>query len=128
VGSQTGRPPVRVLVADDHTAFRDVLVRVVEAVPEFELVAVVSSGEQAIEQARIATPDLVLMDVRMSGIGGVEAARQIRSERPDVVVVLLTADSGWADRAAVYGVASVIDKRVLSPATLVDAWRAHRPD
>lgn len=124
---ETSRPPVRVLVADDHVAFRDVVVRVVEAVPGFELVALAASGEEAIERARVAAPDLVLMDVRMSGIDGIEAARQIRSERPDVVVVLLTADSGSPDRAAIYGVASVIDKRVLTPAALAEAWQRGRP-
>jgi DNA-binding NarL/FixJ family response regulator len=70
-------PPVRVLVADDQEPFRRAVRAVVAATPGFTLVGEASSGEEAIQLAATLLPDLVLLDVRMPGIGGAEAARRI---------------------------------------------------
>jgi DNA-binding NarL/FixJ family response regulator len=70
-------PQIRVLVADDQEPFRRAARAVVAATPGFTLVGEASSGEQAIELAAALLPDLVLLDVRMPGIGGVGAARRI---------------------------------------------------
>jgi CheY-like chemotaxis protein len=117
--------PVRVLVADDNEAFLEATVRVVDGVSEFVLVGAVRSGEEAVEEADAAAPDMVLLDVRMAGIGGLEAARRIHARRPGVLVVLLTADSALADVVETDGVTVALDKRSLSRAAVAEQWRLH---
>ena len=84
-------PTVRVLVVDDQLAFHDVARELIDATVGFEWVGGASCGEEGVEQAERLRPDLVLMDVRMPGIGGVEAARQIASRGLAAIVVLVTA-------------------------------------
>jgi two-component system, NarL family, invasion response regulator UvrY len=82
--------PVRVLVADDQLPFRKAARDVLSVLPEFELVGEVESGEAALALASSLAPDLVLMDVHMEGIGGLEATRQIIATRPETVVILVS--------------------------------------
>jgi DNA-binding NarL/FixJ family response regulator len=84
--------PVRVLIVDDEPRFHEIARELIDATAGFEWVGGVSSGEQGIEDARRLSPDLVLMDVRMPGIGGLEAARRIASTGTPPLVVLITAD------------------------------------
>jgi DNA-binding NarL/FixJ family response regulator len=111
---------VRVLVADDSDVFRGAAVDVVNHTPGFEVVAAADSGETAVACADSTRPDLVLIDVRMPGLGGLAAAKQIAGAHPQATVVLVTADSG----AAAAGSFLTIDKRVLTPTSLVEVWRA----
>jgi DNA-binding NarL/FixJ family response regulator len=85
--------PSGVLVVDDHALFRDGLVALIGRWPEFSVVGCAADGEEGVRLARQLHPDLVLMDVRMDGIGGVEAARQIAVADPVVRVAMLTASS-----------------------------------
>lgn len=110
---------VRVLVADDSDVFRDAAVAVVNHTPGFELVAAADSGEAAIAYAASTEPDLVLIDIRMPGLGGVEAAQRIAGGHPDATVILVTADS---DAAGSWPFAT-IDKRRLTPGSLEQLWR-----
>jgi pilus assembly protein CpaE len=82
--------PVRVLVADDQPPFRKAVRAVVGVMPDFELVGEVTSGEEAVSAAASLKPDLILMDVHMDGIGGIEATRRITSQRPATIVVLVS--------------------------------------
>jgi DNA-binding NarL/FixJ family response regulator len=83
--------PVRVLVVDDQPAFRDAARAVLERVSEaFALVGEAESGEEAILQVAQLSPDLVLMDINMGGISGIEAARAIKAEHAGVMIVLLS--------------------------------------
>ena len=115
---------VRVLIADDSDAFRGALHDLVEATPGFILVGEADSGEAAIAAASTAHPDLVLIDIRMPGIGGVDAAEQILAASPETTVVMITADSGGTivdtDRFA------VADKRSLGPMSLIQLWDSSR--
>jgi DNA-binding NarL/FixJ family response regulator len=85
-----------VLIADDHAAYREGLVRAVAADPGLELAGVAVGGEDAVELARMLAPDVVLLDVRMPGQGGLEICRALRSggAHPDMRVVLITASPG----------------------------------
>jgi len=80
----------RVLLVDDHALFRDGMSRLFSYEDDFEVVGEASSGEEALELARALIPDLVLMDIDMPGIGGLEAIRSLARELPIVTVVALT--------------------------------------
>jgi DNA-binding NarL/FixJ family response regulator len=116
---------IRVLVVDDSDVFRNACCSVVAATAGFELAGTAGSGEEAVRKAVELEPDLVLMDVRMPGIGGVEAARQIQELLPDTTLVMLTADSGSAVAPIAHADLAVVSKRLLAPAMLTDAWRRH---
>jgi two-component system, NarL family, invasion response regulator UvrY len=81
---------LRVIVADDQAPFRKAARAVLEVAPDFEVVGEVTSGEDAVEEAELLRPDLVVMDIKMNGIGGVEAARRILAARPETLVVLVS--------------------------------------
>jgi two-component system NarL family response regulator len=82
-----------VLVVDDHALFRDGLASLISRWDDFHVVGTAPDGADAITQARRLRPGLILMDVRMSGLGGVEATRAITLEDPQVRVVMLTMSS-----------------------------------
>jgi DNA-binding NarL/FixJ family response regulator len=111
---------VRVLIADDSDAFRGALHDVVEATPGFMLVGEVASGEAAVAAATTTHPDLVLIDIRMPGMGGVAAGELIAAASPGTAVVMITADSGSSNRFP------TADKRSLAPAALIELWQASR--
>lgn len=79
-----------VLVCDDAPLAREAVRRAVGAVPGIERVTAAGSGEEVLARYPLERPDLVLMDVRMPGIGGVEACRRLMAQHPDAVVVMLT--------------------------------------
>jgi DNA-binding NarL/FixJ family response regulator len=88
--------PVSIALADDHELFRRGL-RDLLAEHGFEVVGEASSGEEAIELAAKEVPDVILMDISMPGIGGVEATRRIRIDSPHTRVVILTVSADEAD-------------------------------
>ncbi len=82
--------PIRVLLADDHPMFREGLVVALGALPGVDVVAEASSGEEAIELAARVQPDVVVMDVNMPGLNGIDATRRIVAESPHIGVLVLT--------------------------------------
>lgn len=112
---------VRVVVADDSEAFRGAAADLVAATPGFLLVGAADSAEGAVAAAERERPDLVLMDVRMPGLGGVEAARRIKAARDTTVVVLVSAGHEAPPDGAG---PETVDKWSLSPSTLQRLWEA----
>ncbi len=82
---------IRILVADDHTLFRRGVASFLAAESDFEVIGEAANGLQALELARMLTPDLILMDLAMPVMDGLEATRQIRAQIPRVKIVILTA-------------------------------------
>lgn len=120
---------VPVLIVDDQLPFRTVARTVVGVTPGFSVVAEAESGEQAVERAAEFAPALVLMDINLPGINGVEATRRILATAGDTVVVLVStyrADDlpDGADRC---GAAAYVHKEDLSPVLLTSIWQQHRP-
>jgi len=111
---------VRVLVVDDNVVCQHALCAVVAATPGFEVVGVASSGREALDLVSAADPQLVLLDVRMPGLDGLDTARRIHRRHPDVVVRLLTADrlTSRGDESL-----AIEDKCAVSPRWLADLWR-----
>ena len=118
---------IGVLTVDDNDVFRSVVRNVIDATPGFHPIGEADSGGAALQAVQDLRPQLVLLDVRMPGIGGIEAARQIASAHPDVCVVLTSVDDldGLGPAAEASGAAGFIRKQNLSPATLHELWRVH---
>ena len=124
---------VRVLVVDDQEPFRQAAAAVIAAADGFQLVGAAATGEASLEVLDALCPDLVLMDVRLPGMDGLEASRRIVGRRPDVRVVLVSSDDDYADAAAGCGAAGYLSKRALGPDRLRRLWLAtvatpHRTD
>ena len=81
---------IRVLVADDHALFREGLQALFSTTPDIELVGQAASGEEAIELVERLQPDVVLMDINMPGLNGIETTRRILSIRPATGVIMVT--------------------------------------
>ena len=116
---------VRVLIVDDQEPFRLAARMVVDATDGFEVVGEAETGEASVEMARELSPDLVLMDVNLPGINGLDATRQILAERADPVIVLLLStyeEEEYAPRAAECVAAAYIPKAVFGPDRLEAAW------
>lgn len=117
---------VTVLIVDDQAPFRVAATSVVSLTPGFSVIGEARSGEEAVEQVASLHPQLVLMDINMDGISGIEAARRITSAHPDVRVVLLStyqAEDLPAD-ARTCGALAYVHKEMFGPDELEDVWAA----
>ena len=88
--AETGRAVVRVVVADDQTLFRTGLAHLLNESPDIQVVGEAADGQQAIDLVRKLKPNLVLMDLKMPRVDGIEATRRIIADHPDVKVLVLT--------------------------------------
>jgi DNA-binding NarL/FixJ family response regulator len=115
---------IRVLLADDHDIVRQGLKSVLRGHPEFNVVAEARDGEEAVRIAKREQPDLVVLDVRMPKLGGIEACREIRSALPGSHVLMLTS---YSDEAAVMSAilagASGFMLKEVNTADLIEAMR-----
>ena len=120
-------PSVRVLIVDDQAPFRRAANAVVAATPAFEAIAEAAGGAEAVELATTLAPALVLMDINMPGMDGIEASRRITADHPGTVVVLLStyeADD-LPEQAAACGAVGYVHKEEFGSAVLRDLWDRH---
>jgi len=94
------RKRVRILIADNSAAFRDAFGLFLERLPQVELVGVAADGEQALALVASTRPDLVLMDLQMPRLNGLQATRKIRAKFPGVRVIMITIHDSKAAKAA----------------------------
>lgn len=126
----TEQGPVGVLIVDDQAPFRRAAAAVVRLTPGFAVIGEAESGEDAILQADAGHPALVLMDINMGGINGIEATRRILAAHPETMVLLLSTyqvDDLPAD-AGTSGYAAYVKKDEFGPGVLRELWdrRAER--
>jgi DNA-binding NarL/FixJ family response regulator len=121
-----GVSTVRVLIVDDQAPFREAARAVVERAKGFDLVAEAESGEDAVSQVDAIVPDLVLMDINMGGISGIEASTQITEAHPEVTIFLLSTynvDDLPPDVASC-GAAAYINKEDFGGRVLRTTWES----
>ena len=121
--------PVRVMTVDDQPMFREIAHALISGMPGFEPVLEASSGAEAIEAAERLRPELVLVDVRMPGMNGIEVCRQLKERLGSTVIVLVTSGD-CADVARLVrscGAVALLAKQNLNPAVLRGIWMIHGP-
>jgi two-component system, NarL family, invasion response regulator UvrY len=119
-----GEDTVRVLIVDDQAPFRNAARTVVGLTPGFAVVGEASSGEEAVDLAAQLDPDLVLMDINLPGINGIEAVRRILAARAETIAFLLStyAQSDLPNGARNCGAVAYINKEDFGPDVLRGLW------
>lgn len=118
--------PVRVMIVDDQAPFRAAARAVIKRVQGFDLAAEATSGEEAVELASQIRPQLVLMDINMGAMDGLEATRLITEQLPDTMVVLISTYQldDMPPSARRCGAAAYLNKDELSPRAVKSLWEA----
>ena len=119
---------VTVLIVDDQLPFRAVARTVIGLTAGFEVSGEAETGEDAVAQAAAQVPDLVLMDINLPGINGIEATRRIRAAQPGVAVVLLStySEADLPDDARECGAIAYVHKEDFGPALVRELWQKNR--
>ena len=117
--------PIRILLADDHNVMRRGLRLLLESQPGFVVVGEAADGRQAVEQAKAAKPDVVVLDIAMPNLSGTEAAQRITEALPNTAVVILSmhSDEGYVLRALKAGARGYLVKDS-AEGDLIDAIKA----
>ena len=118
---------VQVLVVDDQPPFRAAARAVLNRIVEFDLVGEASSGEEAVALSAQLRPDLVLMDINMGEMNGIEAARRVTIARPETMVILVStyAAQDLPADARTSGAVAYVHNDELSPRLLRSLWERH---
>jgi DNA-binding NarL/FixJ family response regulator len=92
---------IRILLADDHNIMRRGLRLLLEREPEFQVVGEAADGRQAVEQAEVTKPDVIILDIAMPNMSGIEAAQRIKASQPQTPIIILSmhSDEGYVLRA-----------------------------
>ncbi len=115
---------IRVLIADDHAVVRQGLRQILEGVPDMALVAEAADGHEALARARAEECDVLLLDITMPGLGGIDVLKELQAQRPNLPVLILSmhAEDQFAVRLLKAGAAGYLTKES-APEELVQAIR-----
>ena len=118
---------IRIIVADDHTIFRDSLCKMLALERDFEIVAQAGNGHEVVELCAAQDPDIVLLDLRMPGLDGLEALRQLHSKKSRAKVIVLTAvdDEDMYVKAIRYGACGVVVKQTATALLIKSIRKVH---
>jgi len=118
---------VRVLTVDDQAVFRGIAREVIDATPGFESVGEAASGEEAIAAVARLDPQLVLLDVRMPGLDGIEVAQLLQESHPGTLLVLISIEDSidLPSAARVAETVPLVRKQDFGPRLLKRIWREH---
>jgi DNA-binding NarL/FixJ family response regulator len=119
---------VRIVTVDDQPYFREAARTIIARVAGFEVVGETASGDEALDLSRELDPDMVLVDVRMGGLDGIETARRLMAEDPTRVVVLVSSADvrELSLLAESCGAAAILRKHWLTPLLMRGLWAALR--
>ena len=118
---------IRIIVADDHTIFRDSLCKMLALESDFEIVAQAANGREVVDLVAAQDPDIILLDLRMPDLDGLEALRQLRSKKSNAKVIVLTAvdDEDMLVRAIRYGASGVVVKQTATDVLIKSIRKVH---
>jgi two-component system, NarL family, invasion response regulator UvrY len=121
---------ISVLIVDDQHPFRDVARTVIGMTDGFAVAGEAESGEAAVEMAGAKHPDLVLMDINLPGINGIEACRRIKAEHAATTVILLStySEADLPADARDCGAIEYVHKEDFGPSLVLDVWERSRRD
>ena len=120
---------IKVLIVDDQASYRSAAEMVVSLTEGFEVIGLAEDGERGVEMALAIEPDLVLMDINMPGIDGLEATRQIRAQDGPPVLIFSTYEaSEFTDKAVAAGAIGFVSKSDFDPSVLAAVWSRGRPE
>ncbi len=117
--------PLKVLLVDDHELARRGLRRALEFMPEIEIVAEASNGEEALSYARRLSPDVILMDVKMPGVNGLEAARLLKEDGFSGKVIIISMYDQYVSEAIEAGVSGYLSKTAKIPEVVSAIRKVH---
>jgi DNA-binding NarL/FixJ family response regulator len=126
--SRSPSRPIRVVTVDDQAPFRNAARALIASTPGFELVGESADGTEALTLVREADPDIVIADVRMPGLDGIEVASRLSAEDPSRIIVLVSSADlrELSGSARSCGAAAFLRKHWLTPRLLRGLWVAHR--
>jgi DNA-binding NarL/FixJ family response regulator len=127
--SRNPSPPIRVLLAEDQVLVRDSLKVLIDTTPGLATVGEAGTGAEAVLLARLRRPDVVLMDVRMPDMDGIEVAHRLQASHPDTLVVLISVEESIDLPSAAKLGASVplVRKQDFGPRLLRELWGTYAP-
>src|ERR1700761_5072724 len=127
VAPESAGSPVGVLIVDSQPVFRRAARDVIDAMSDFVLLGEVTTGDHAVASYEELHPDLVLVDVRVSGMDGIETSKRLHAAHPEAVLVLVSVEEPDNLPAEIdsCGAAEVVRKQDVRPALLRRIWKAH---